>query len=149
MYTKILVPIDTSHDSAWVHSLPVASELARKFGAQIHAMTVVPDYLLQGFYPDLASPEVKLITEQKLVEIVKDNVPTDVSVTTSVESGGIYPEILRVARELPADLIVMASHRPEMRDYLLGSNAGRIVRHAPCCVFVVRKAVAGEETLAA
>ncbi len=50
---------------------------------------------------------------------------------------------------VPADLIVMASHRPEMKDYLLGSNAGHIVLHAPCSVFVVRKQVMEEETLAA
>jgi nucleotide-binding universal stress UspA family protein len=149
MYNKILVPIDTDHESAWTCSLPVASELAREFGARIHAMTVVPDYLLQGFYPNLASPEVKRITENKLVEIVKDNVPTDVSVTTSVESGGIYAEILRLAHALPADLIVMASHRPVIKDYLLGSNAGHIVLHAPCSVFVVRKQEVDEEALAA
>ena len=139
MYSTILVPIDTSHESAWTFSLPVALEMAQKFGARIHAMTVVPDYLLQGFYPDLGSGEVSRETEEKLAKIMKENVPKDVPVTTSVARGGIYPEILRVARELPADLIIMASHRPEMKDYLLGSNAGHIVIHAPCSVFVVRE----------
>jgi nucleotide-binding universal stress UspA family protein len=138
MYSTILVPIDTSHESAWAVSLPVASEMARKFGAKIHAMTVVPDYLLQGYYPDIGSGEVSKETEEKLLKIVKENVPKDISVATSVARGGIYPEIIRAARELPADLIIMASHRPEMKDYLLGSNAGHIVIHAPCSVFVVR-----------
>ena len=39
---------------------------------------------------------------------------------------------------IKADLIVMGSHRPELRDYLLGPNAARVVRHAPCSVVVVR-----------
>ncbi len=47
--------------------------------------------------------------------------------------------MLRVARELSATLIVMASHRPEMKDYLLGSNAGHIVIHNPCSVYVIRE----------
>jgi nucleotide-binding universal stress UspA family protein len=139
MYSTILVPIDTSQENAWTFSLPVASEMAQKFSARIHAMTVVPDYLLQGFYPDLGSGEVTRETEEKLTKIVQANVPKDVPVTSSVARGGIYHEILRVAREMPADLIVMASHRPEMKDYLLGSNAGHIVIHAPCSVFVVRE----------
>jgi nucleotide-binding universal stress UspA family protein len=35
-------------------------------------------------------------------------------------------------------MIVMASHRPELKDYLLGPNAARVVRHAECSVLVVR-----------
>jgi nucleotide-binding universal stress UspA family protein len=37
-----------------------------------------------------------------------------------------------------ADLIVMASHRPAMKTYFLGSNAGHVVRYASCSVLVVR-----------
>ena len=46
--------------------------------------------------------------------------------------------MINVAKEIKADLIVMASHRPELRDYLLGPNAARVVRHADCSVLVVR-----------
>jgi nucleotide-binding universal stress UspA family protein len=44
----------------------------------------------------------------------------------------------RDATEWGADLIVVGSHRPVMSDYLLGSNAKTIVRHAQCSVLVVR-----------
>lgn len=40
---------------------------------------------------------------------------------------------------LGADLIVMASQRPELKDYLLGPNAARVVRHAEQSVLVVRE----------
>ena len=49
-----------------------------------------------------------------------------------------YGEILGVAGEARADLIVVGSHRPAMRDYLLGTNASRVVRHASCSVLVAR-----------
>jgi nucleotide-binding universal stress UspA family protein len=38
-----------------------------------------------------------------------------------------------------ADLIVLAAHRPELKDYLLGPNASRVVRHAKCSVYVIRE----------
>ena len=41
--------------------------------------------------------------------------------------------------EAEADLVVVGSHRPVMSDYLLGSNAKTIVRHALCSVLVVRE----------
>ena len=44
-----------------------------------------------------------------------------------------------MADETNADLIVMASHRPELKDFLLGPNAARVVRHANCSVLVVRE----------
>ena len=47
--------------------------------------------------------------------------------------------ILDLAEKIGADLIVMASHRPELKDYLLGPNAARVVRHAECSVMVVRR----------
>jgi universal stress protein F len=39
---------------------------------------------------------------------------------------------------MAADLIVMSSHRPAMRTYFLGSNAGHVVRYCTCSVLVVR-----------
>jgi nucleotide-binding universal stress UspA family protein len=59
-------------------------------------------------------------------------------VTAAALSGGVYHELLRDATEWGADLIVVGSHRPVMSDYLLGSNAKTIVRHAQCSVLVVR-----------
>ena len=51
----------------------------------------------------------------------------------------IYAEILGIAEEAEADLIVVGSHRPAMKDYLLGTNAARVVRHACCSALVARE----------
>ena len=56
-----------------------------------------------------------------------------------VRQGGIYHEVLEEAKAINADLIVMSSHRPAMRTYFLGSNAGHVVRYAKCSVLVVRQ----------
>ena len=63
-----------------------------------------------------------------------------ISVQGHVAHGTIYDEIMKAANALKCDLIVMASHRPELKDYLLGPNAARVVRHARQSVFVVRDA---------
>jgi nucleotide-binding universal stress UspA family protein len=65
--------------------------------------------------------------------------PSDLVPNIHIGSGSIYKEILRVAKEAHADVIVMASHRSELSDYLLGPNAARVVRHADCSVMVVRE----------
>jgi nucleotide-binding universal stress UspA family protein len=52
------------------------------------------------------------------------------------DAANIYKEILGVAEKAEADLVVVGSHRPAMKDYLLGANAGCVVRHARCSVLV-------------
>ena len=64
--------------------------------------------------------------------------PDGIDTAAVAGHGTVYEEVLRVAGEIDADLIVMASHRPELRDYLLGPNAARVVRHAAMSVLVVR-----------
>jgi nucleotide-binding universal stress UspA family protein len=66
---------------------------------------------------------------------VPDAVPTQ----RIVAEGKIYREILNAAKSIQADLIVMGSHHPELKDYLLGPNAAKVMRHADCSVMVVRE----------
>ncbi|HHB81325.1 MAG TPA: universal stress protein, partial [Aliiroseovarius sp.] len=69
---------------------------------------------------------------------LSSHIPEDVKAEGHVLHGPIYKEIIAAADSVKADIIVMASHRPEMQDYLLGPNAARVVRHAPQSVMVVR-----------
>jgi nucleotide-binding universal stress UspA family protein len=59
-------------------------------------------------------------------------------VTPMVKSGHAAQTILDVAEEGGHDCIVIASHRPGLKDYFLGSTAARVVRHARCSVHVLR-----------
>ena len=59
-------------------------------------------------------------------------------VETHVAAGSVYHAILDTAKAIDADLIVMASHRPQMSDYLIGPNSSHVVRHAKIAVLVVR-----------
>ena len=141
MYSRILVPIDTTHENDdWGRaSLTTACEIARKLDGLIHVMSVIPRNLLEGEYPDLYTDSVAEGVGKRLEALVKRDCPSDTRVETSVEEGSICNNILGVARELPADVIVVAGRGPLMRDHLLYSKAGYIALHAPCSVLVVRE----------
>ncbi|MBT3907667.1 MAG: universal stress protein [Rhodospirillales bacterium] len=141
MFKHILLAIDLEHDKTWQKSLPTAIEYAEAFGSTIHAMVVVPDFgmsIVSNFFPKDHEKQSLDLAVGKLREWVAANVPAGIQVQHIVGIGSPYEEILRVAGEISADLIVMGSHRPSMEDYLLGPNAARVVRHASCSVLVVR-----------
>ena len=75
----------------------------------------------------------------KLIRIVSGYRSTNVPLAEEVCFGSIGHEILRVAHDCGTDLVVMASHPPEMRDYLIGPNAAHVAQHARCSGLVPRR----------
>ena len=141
MFKKILVPIDVLAHDADARPLSVAIDLARNANAELHVLTVVPDFgmAIVGAQFD-QSFEAKALadTRAKLDALVAERVGSDMTVQSHVGHGRIYDEIRRAADKLACDVIVIGAHRPELKDYLLGPNAARVVRHANQSVFVVR-----------
>lgn len=139
MYRSILVPVDLDQPSSWKKSLPTAVALCRCFDASLALVTVVPDWnlALEAQWSPIAFREFVDVATARLATLAA-SVAEIPDVGHHVETGGVYGGILAVAERTAADLIVLSSHRPEMKDYLLGANASRVVRHARCSVFVVR-----------
>ena len=142
MYTDILLSIDVTTESTWKKPLPTAVEYAKAFGARLHIMTVVPDFgmsIVGQYFPDGFEHKALEDAQNALHEFSRDHVPEGIQLQHIVAHGRIYREVLRIADEIKADLIVMAAHRPETGSAgLLGSNAERVVRHAGSSVLVVR-----------
>jgi nucleotide-binding universal stress UspA family protein len=76
---------------------------------------------------------------EKLAQIVAEFETHGLVVNQRVLFGSIGAEIRSAATEAGADLLVMASHRPEMRDYLIGPNAAYVAQNATCSVLVLRR----------
>jgi nucleotide-binding universal stress UspA family protein len=136
MYKTILVPVDLSHAEAGQAVINVAKMLGGE-GARIILVTVVEDipaFVVAGL-PDGIIEESKERAQEALEEIARK---ADVQASVEVRSGQAYRAILDVAEKRNADLIVIASHRPGLQQFLLGSTASRVVRHATCTVFVKR-----------
>ena len=141
MYKSILLPVDLGDKSSWAKALPVAVTLAKQHGAKIHLLTVIPDYgmsVVGSFFPKDFEEKARSSSDAELNALLSEHIPEDIPTEAHVERGAIYKEIMMAADKQDCDLIVIASHRPEMSDYLLGPNAARVVRHASQSVFVVR-----------
>ena len=141
MFKSILLPIDLNEQSSWVKSIPVAIDMAKTYGASILIMTVIPDYgksIVGSYFPSDFSSKALSETTEALEKLVAEKFPSDVKVSSVAKHGTVYKEVLDVADTSDIDLIVLTSHRPERRDYLLGPNAAKVVRHANQSVFVVR-----------
>ena len=57
-----------------------------------------------------------------------------------VEIGDPYEQLMAIVGQRKVDLIITATHgRTGLRHLVMGSVAEKIIRHAPCPVFVVRR----------
>ena len=142
MYSKILLPVDLNEESSWEKALPTALTLCRSFGASLHVVTVLPDFrmpLVGSYFPkDFASKAHKAISEAQH-KFIQENVPEDIQVQSVIVDGSPWEAIVNVAKQLEADLIIMASHNKlKFADYVLGPNAEHVVHHAKISVMIVR-----------
>jgi nucleotide-binding universal stress UspA family protein len=141
MFRSILLPVDLAENTGKRYALAVAADMAARYDANLTVLTVIPDFgmsIVGAFFDDGFAERAMTETRQRLRAFCSEHVPAGLRVREEVRRGPIYDQVLRAAGELGCDCIVMGSHRPELKDYLLGPNAARVVRHAPCSVMVVR-----------
>ena len=142
MYKNILLAIDLNDETSCRKPLLSAVELARTFGVRLHVLTVVREVeaILQAKTAPLGYELVTEDLENRIAALIRRADASDLQPDILVTHGAsIYAEILGAAEEAEADLVVVGSHRPAMKDYLLGTNAARVVRHARCSVLVARE----------
>ena len=141
MYENILLPLDINARESQTKACQTAVKLAESFGARLHVLCVVPDFgmsVVGSFFPEGFEQKMLSEAEAQLDAFVAKSFPAELVAQRIVGHGSIYQVILETAKSSGADLIIMASHRPELEDYLLGPNAARVTRHARCSVLVVR-----------
>lgn len=138
-FEKILVPVDLGEDSSWKEALPTAIDQAQHSGGELHIVTVVPEEPPQlAWLPEDYSAKMIAYANSQLDNLMATSIPEQMKAEKHVRQGTIYREIVKLAQEIDADLVIMASQRPDLKDYLLGPNAARVVRHAECPVLVIR-----------
>lgn len=138
---ELLVPIDFSECSK--HALRYAISFARQTNARITLISVVNDSRTSFEYGE---PEYVANMEQRkrsysdeLAKLVRTQL-RGFQVETIVRTGRPDEEIVRAARELDIDLIVISTHGDMgLPHATIGSTAERVVRYASCPVLVVRK----------
>ncbi|MCV6597622.1 MAG: universal stress protein [Mangrovicoccus sp.] len=143
MIGAVLCALDISQPQ---HERPVLQRAlieAQITKSRLDVLTVVPDFgtsMVASFFPDNFQDKAIDETRKMLETFSRETIgaEADAEVRHLVSTGRVYEEVLRVAELEKAGLIVIGAHRPKLRDYLLGPNAARVVRHAACSVLVVR-----------
>ena len=137
MYARIIVAVDIA-ERAQAHALLENAKTLLDAGGEIrlvHVLEDVPGYLLANLPPDLTERR----HAEAMVELRAMIDPSqDIRITPDLRHGAASGQIIQAAEDSGADLIMIASHKPGFRDYLIGSTAGRVIRHAGCSVLVKR-----------
>ena len=135
MYSNILVPVSFEADRNAKGAMEIAKALCADGGkiTCLHVMEQLPQYATEYL------PEGHLeAARADIVEGLKELTAGVDNASTLVVDGHSSKTILAHAANNKVDLIIVASHQPGMQDYLLGSTAAKVVRHAHCAVHVLR-----------
>jgi nucleotide-binding universal stress UspA family protein len=158
--TKILLATDGSREAEL--AARTAADLAEKTGSELHLVHVFGIAPWYPVYPevtalggvereepmleeDLERTSEQRATEQRAREILDTEVERARSAGGTVaqahlREGGVAPQIVALAEDIRAGLIVMGSRgHGGVRRALMGSVSDSVVRHAHCPVLVVRQ----------
>lgn len=134
MYNKIIVALSLDHGIS--ETALAKARLLLNPGGRIIALHVyeAPSGMAGAYISEDDLKRARSAAQERLSERVKD-VPDAEAVLINGHSGRVIADF---AKERDADCIIMGSHKPGLGDFLLGSTAARVVRHAHCTVVVLR-----------
>jgi universal stress protein F len=136
MYKKIIVPVDCAALDKGEKILAKASSLLDP-GGEIILLTVIEE--MPGYLAiDLPADIIENAVNDGKAKMVALRQKTGIAASVELRSGAPAREILAAASEHGADLIIIASHIPDIGNYFIGATADRVVRHAKCSVLVDR-----------
>ena len=136
MFKKIIVPVDVGALDKGEKILTKAAALLDAGGEVVllNVLEDMPGYLAIDLPVDLME---NALNENK-AKLVQLKEKLGVAAKVEIRSGAAAREILTSAQENGADLIIVASHTPDISNYFIGATADRVVRHAKCSVLVDR-----------
>jgi len=139
---RLLVPVDLSEYTKPIFR--VACEAADTYGAHLNLLHVVeplpfPRPLVGSVTIHDLVPDPTERANEQLTQLMSSATAPDVPIDSRVVEGHAAQKIIEQAEALSSNLIMMASHGLSgIEGFLLGSVTARVVRRAPCPVFVVR-----------
>ena len=137
MYKKIMVPVDLAHAERLEKALRTAADLSTQYGAAVCYVGVTPN-----------TPSAVAHTPEefarKLEAFGKTRATADgIEGTTKAYTchdlvTDLDDTLLEAVADIGADLVVMASHTPDIVDHIWPSNGGKVAEYSVASVFVVR-----------
>ena len=138
-YRRILLVVDLTEDSLQIGQR--AAELAQRLGAEIELLHVI-EFLPVEPMAETLMASVRI--EDELLERAQARLAalaTELALPGApcrVESGSVKTEIVRVARERQADLIILGSRERHGLSILVNFTEDAVLHAAPCDVLAVR-----------
>jgi universal stress protein A len=137
-YKKIMCAFEFDGNST--AALQLSGTLAKESNATLYVLHIarVPTQDMDVPLPFDSHPRWEAEARSKLEPIVRSTLHADVQHVIDIRSGVPNLDIVRVARELAVDLIVMVTHgRTGLEHLILGSVTEHVIREAPCPVLVL------------
>lgn len=141
MYKKILVPTDSSEFSK--RALEEAISLAKLTDGEVYLLNVA--HSPESYWGYTANYGIEVNEEalkqlgKMAIDLTRSDVETSVPIHEMVRFGSPSIQVLEVAKEIDADLIVMGSHgRGFVAGALIGSVSQRVLHQAKCPVLIVK-----------
>lgn len=137
MFKRIMAPVDLAHLDKIRRALDAAADLAGHFGAEVTYVSVTA-----GTPGKIAHTPEEFAT--KLKAFAKEEAErhgiraTSHPVTSHDPTTDVDDVLLKAVKDVSADLVVMASHKPGFADYFWPSNGGKIAAHSGVSVMLVR-----------
>jgi nucleotide-binding universal stress UspA family protein len=133
----ILVPLDFCPHAEW--ALDAATTFAKPCQSRLTLLHVLHIPAMSDIHAAAYVAAIEMDAHEGLVSYQKRMQDAGLRVAIRIVRGVPYREIVDIARDMQADLIIMGTHgRTGIPHLLLGSVAERVVRVAPCAVMVVR-----------
>lgn len=137
MFNRIMAPVDLAHVEKLGTALECAADLAKHWGLPIVYVGVTsaaPSKMAHN--PEEFGKKLDAFAAQ---EAAKHGLVTSAHTAIAHDpTTEIDDALMRALGDTGADLVVMASHVPNVMDYIWPSNGGKLAKHAKCSVMVVR-----------
>lgn len=127
-------------------ALQYAKELAAKFNGQFFLLHVIVDptsklyEMTSGDYHAL-DKNAREKAQERLAQIHHEQFQDSPNCTTLIERGELFEHVLHAVREHHIDVVALSAHtHPGFQLHLISSLPEKLVRKAPCHVFVIHNA---------
>ena len=146
MYDIKTILLTTDFSDTAATAVEPAVSLARRFGARLVLTFVEEDRLPPLVVEYMAVGVEDVLSQQvdraraRLEEFAAAHLTGIENLELVIGVGTPHVEIVRLAEDKQADLVVIATHgRGFISHAILGSTAERVLRRAPCPVLVIRE----------
>ncbi|WP_084862885.1 universal stress protein [Salibaculum halophilum] len=139
MFKHIMMPVDLAHADKLDRAMTVAADQAKHYGAKVTyvGVTAATPGSVARTPEEYADKLAKLAAAQSELH---GHQAESHAVVSHDPAADLDDKLIETRKALGADLVVMATHLPNMADMFLPGHGGELARHSQVSVFLVRPA---------